>query len=1165
MLPYPRIFGYSLFFVFEALVSWWSGSALGLTGQKLMVFRGLMIFLGAVGIGAFAFWKSHKDKAKELLVRAQGQDPSAAAAAGDSADVNFLIADAESKLAAAQVEKGVKLGTLPQIYIVGDTGAAKTSSVINSAIDAELLAGQVYQETNVIATRAANIWYAQKAVFVEAAGKAVNDPAMWTQIVKRLQPGKFGSAVANAAHPPRAALVTVEAEALMRPGASESLAAMARTLRSRLGEISQTLGINLPVYVLFTKMDRVPFFAEFVRNLTNEEAAQVLGVTVPIETARTGVYAETETARLMGVFEQLFRSLCNARPWLLSREHEAPKLPPCYEFPREFRKLRPNLVQFLTDLCRPSQLTVSPFLRGFYFSGVRPVVVQDVTPGRMAPQPMAQGSGVTGMFNAGAFQAAPVPQQVIGSKRVPQWIFLPHFFHRVLLGDRSAQGASGASATTSSLRRILFATAAGLCLIYTALATMSYFNNRALETEARDAARGIETVQGSTTQVASLDSLKRLEVLRQSLEKLIAYNESTPLSYRWGLYIGHELYPEVRRLYFNCFKRVMFGQTQTTLLDTMRTLPAVPGPEYQPTYETLKAYLITTSNHDKSTREFLSPVLMNRWSTNKNVDSDRMQLAQKQFDFYSTELKAENPYSSDREEETVKKARDYLHQFEGIERVYAAMLADASKKSKNVNFNKMFPDTVGVVSDGYEVIGPFTKPGYDFMKTAFKNPTQYFNGEEWVLGPAAPTKDSVGSLTEKLKTRYITDYKKQWRNYMRSAIVGRYANLADASKKLGTLSSNSSPLLALISLASQNTDVDDPEVKGMFQPVQSVVPANMGDHYIGPSNQSYMSALLRLQGSIEQAVAAPQLTDTVAAPTLSAAQDAQTTTRQMAQLFNPDKDTTDPGLHVDAKTRQLLEDPITSVMGFLRGLGPAELNAKGGALCGQWRALMVKYPFNPQSKVDATIPEVNGLFHKPDGSLWAFYDQNLAKYLVKQGADYVPVQGAGITLTPGFVNFFNRSAHFADAIYAGNTADPHINYTLKPLSSEGIKSVRIELDGQTLNYTGGDATPKALVWQGPGTHGVRAFAKLGDLELSWGSYDGLWAIFRFFARADKWEPPQGNPSTLEWFVRIGNDVNTPITGNTPSIKLQLDMAGSPPVFQRGYLSQFGCSADVAKQ
>ena len=36
---------------------------------------------------------------------------------------------------------------------------------------------------------------------------------------------------------------------------------------------------------------------------------------------------------------------------------------------------------------------------------------------------------------------------------------------------------------------------------------------------------------------------------------------------------------------------------------------------------------------------FLSPVLMKAWHAGRDIDQDRVQLAQKQFDFYSEELK----------------------------------------------------------------------------------------------------------------------------------------------------------------------------------------------------------------------------------------------------------------------------------------------------------------------------------------------------------------------------------------------------------------------------------------------------------------------------------------------------------------------------------------------
>ena len=61
-------------------------------------------------------------------------------------------------------------------------------------------------------------------------------------------------------------------------------------------------------------------------------------------------------------FENLILSLCDRRTDLLSREHDTEKLSGIYEFPRELRKLRAPLVQFLVELCKPTQLGSAPFL-----------------------------------------------------------------------------------------------------------------------------------------------------------------------------------------------------------------------------------------------------------------------------------------------------------------------------------------------------------------------------------------------------------------------------------------------------------------------------------------------------------------------------------------------------------------------------------------------------------------------------------------------------------------------------------------------------------------------------------------------------------------------------------------------------------------------------------
>src|SRR5208283_4361603 len=107
-------------------------------------------------------------------------------------------------------------------------------------------------------------------------------------------------------------------------------------------------------------------------------------------TYSTGVYAEQETARISWEFDNLFQSLSERRVDMLAQEFDATKLPTIYEFPREFRKLRTLLVQMLVDVCRPSQLRTGPFLRGFYFSGVRPVTITTAGPTLAREEPIAQ-------------------------------------------------------------------------------------------------------------------------------------------------------------------------------------------------------------------------------------------------------------------------------------------------------------------------------------------------------------------------------------------------------------------------------------------------------------------------------------------------------------------------------------------------------------------------------------------------------------------------------------------------------------------------------------------------------------------------------------------------------------------------------------------------------
>ena len=595
------------------------------------IYIALALILVAL-IALTVVWLIQRRKRKRLAAAA-GAD---SAASGD--EIALLIKEAETRLAAAKLGKSAHIGQLPVWLLMGDPSSAKTSVMLHSGLEHELLAGQVYQNNNVVSTRSANLWFSRHAVFAEAGGLLLADPGKWKRLVQKLQP--HSSVVGKGEPAPRAAVVCFDCDLFTKPGAPDLAVNAARNLRARLGEISQALGINLPVYVLFTKMDRIPFFTEFVRNLSNDEATQVLGATVPMLVKRSeGVYAEEESVRLTAYFERIFHAMADARAEYLVRESDASKLPPAYEFPREFRKIRQTAVQFLVDLCRPSQLTAGPFLRGFYFTGVRPVVINEAAPvaAPVAPQGGGYGSaaGATGIFSVGALAqkaaqpAAPAPT----TRKIPQWMFLSHLFNDILLADRAALEASGASTKTNRARRLLYLAGVFVCLVLIAGCTVSFFRNHALEGRVREAALGIAAGDSAGADLASADGLRKLDSLRQSLETLVEYrHDGAPWSYRWGLYAGDDLYPVARRIYFDRFRQLLFAQTKGNIVQSLRGLPATPGPEYGPTYDELKAYLITTSHHDKSSKAFLTPVLAKWWLNGRTLDPERTQLAQKQFD-----------------------------------------------------------------------------------------------------------------------------------------------------------------------------------------------------------------------------------------------------------------------------------------------------------------------------------------------------------------------------------------------------------------------------------------------------------------------------------------------------------------------------------------------------
>jgi type VI secretion system protein ImpL len=1113
---------------------WLLGIWLPVHGSDVWVLRGVLALLGLIG-GAVVLWYQYTiKKAREKEAEAEDE---AQPSSGD--EIDAVVRAAVQRLKHSTLGRGTNLASLPLVFVLGDSGSTKTTILVHSALDPELLAGQVYRETDVIPTASANIWYTRQAIFVDPAGELMGQASRWKRLVKLLQPARFSAAFGKRSQAPRAALVCFDCETFLQAGASETAISAARKLSTRLQEISQSSGISFPVYVLFTKTDRVSFFTEFVREMSKDEVNEVLGTTLPLRSLSAGVYADEETKRLSKAFDDIFYSLAERRITLLPREHESEKLPAIYEFPRELNKLRTLIVQFLVDLGRPSHLGTNPFLRGFYFTGVRPIVVEDVAAARsvaIEAEDTDIGAGATQIFRGGGarLQQAPVAVRS-GPRRMPQWVFLTGLFNDVLVKDRVALAASGSSSRVNMLRRVALAIAVAAGVAFLSGFSISFFRNRALENRVQEAVSDLSSLQSPTGQPAVIGDLQKLERLRAELVTLSDYQENgPPLSMRWGLYSGDRLYIDSMPVYFDRFRRLLFGETQNRIADSLSALPDkpvanAPNDAYSKTYDELKAYLITTepSDHDKSTKEFLTPVLMTHWIAGRDIDQDRKNLAAAQFDFYSVELARQNPYSVVSSRVLVEQARAYLKQFAGIDRSYVQLLSKASQANRDVSFNEQYTDSAGFVLSSHKVKGAFTRSGLLFVQDALKNPSSYTSGEEWVVGKTDAQEMDTVVLRQKLTERYNHDFVSEWNEVLKTSSVAGYASNADADKKLEKLTSPTSPLLEVLYFVSHNVDAAPQDVKAPFGPVQAVEPAGPPDKppdkYISSTTGDYIKALAGLQAAfhaLAQAPGAPDPAQQTAASTASG-----TAATSVTAIIT--------GIPVDSvfgnqeQVRRLLEEPIKNADTLIKR-GPIEAaNGGGKGYCSTFGQIAKKFPFASKSTQDATLDDLYSVLG-PTGDAWKKLTDAIKPFALPVGTRYDANPTASVRPSQTFLSFASRVSALSATLYPSGSAPPHLSYTLKQLPSN-LEGVKVKIGNDTL-----ESDQKTFVWTGA-PEDISVTSKGGD---PLGSFTGPWSIFKFVAEAHYL-----GGGKLEWVIQNNDKPIILPNGKQESYDFQLQASG----------------------
>jgi len=1109
---------------------WLLGGWIGARGADLWVLRlGLAGASTALAVGVGAWLQTRLPK------------PPPDQVGGDELDTT--MATARARLAASRAVGNASLRDLPAVLVVGRDGTAKTSSVVNSGLNPDLLAGEVFHGDRVAPTGWVNLWYSQQAIVLEVGGKVLTDEGRWGRFLRYVRPSRLKALLPGRAQASRVVLVCFSCDELLKPGSATAVPSAAAELRKSLVELAQAFAIRLPVYVLFTKADRIGYFAEYMRNLSREEVREVLGATLTWPPALSpGLYGEREFQRISAAFEVLSQSLAEKRAPLLARERDSAQRGDLYEFPREFRKIIPVASQFLLELCRPSQLQVNPVLRGFYFTGVRPVVVRDgavPAPAQGAAQPGGR-VGATQVFNAQMpSTAAPLPPVDPGGHKVPEWLFLGRLFREILLGDRVATVAALGSLRVNLLRRVALSAVAGFAVLWLLGQPISCANNRALAARAIGSLRNL---QGGTLREGELpgfETLRNLDTARAQLERLADYErDGAPLRLRFGLYQGSELYALLGKTYLKEFERILMQPTRDALRRSLRVSMDSAAARDR-TYQLLRAYVMVTERPDRVEASFLTPVLLTQWRGSWQVDSLRRALAENQFQFYAAKLcptGACEPGHAD--QETLDTARNYLKDFTGPEALYQQMISKASGENRSVRFT-----SASALIDVQEVPGAFTPGGWESTNRYLRDDDNFLT-EDWVLQQRIS--EDPSRTRERLRGLYRAEYVRQWSTFLDAAAVPAFDNRAGAAARLKDLAApQASPLVGVLALVARNTDVDPDGVRQSFQAVRDLAPPGTKDS-ASEQLKPYFKALLDLQVLVEEASRAgpadmPALTQKIA----DANREARTAAGELERSFGSSAPA------VAAAVGKLLRAPIDRVDVLMRGLPGMALNASARKFCEGFDALTRRFPFNAAG-VDADLRDFAAIFQPVEGELWRFYDEALQNHLVRSGFHVSERPGAGIS--QGFIRFFNRAAAISAYLWKPGNPDPQFDFVLFfPPSAESPR-VTLDVSGQHAVWAERDRRARPFLWTGnnPGEVIIGAQFRGADTELR--RISGTWGIFRLFRETTAWSG-SGGAYTLQF--------NFPDRGLVLR-NVQLNVAGETPILRPDFFGGLKCVERVTR-
>lgn len=1123
------------------------------------------------------FWQGRKaQKALETVV-AHNDDR-------DDDDGRLLEARMNEALAALKGSSGKRnfLYDVPWYVVIGPPGAGKTTALVNSGLNFPLAgSGDAQPVAGIGGTRACDWWFTDQAVLIDTAGRyttqdsnAESDKKSWLSFLSLLKKHR-------ARQPINGVILAISLADLMSFD-DRQLDTHVAEIRNRLREIHETLKVQFPVYLIFTKADLVSGFMDYFGGFDESRRRKVWGATF-----QTAERDRNMAAGAPAEFDALAKRLADEMADRLQEETDPVTRISIFGFPAQFGALKGRVTSFVAALINPGRSQVNVSLRGLYFSS-----------GTQEGTPIDQVLGAIGRNFGGNSRP-----HLSGTGK--------SFFLHDLLTDVIFAESGWVSYDKSAARRAAIVRFGGLGAITliaaAALGTLalSFASNRSLiasTTLAMGQYRETAAPLLKASTVTDVDLENVIGPLDQLRDLPAGYETGdlpTPLEETFGLSQRERLLSASKTAYRQALERLLRSRLLIQAERTIQAKMADPVALYEP----LKIYLMLGGKAPKVDDALIVSWMKRDWEQNRYPGENNREGREQLQKHLRAMLALDDAYDPvfELNQPLVEAAQRSLGRMSLADRasaliksaIYAAVLDDFSLSQKGgPEAQLLFERIDGGDLSGLRIPGIYTHSGFNtFYLRQLSRIAQMLVDEQWVLGGGGEQGDinqQLLKLGPELLDRYGKEFAAAWNgvlgqlkfkamltdkphyialsaaaspsspmNQLFAAIADETAltrdsgdgpdpgteiegtvqnpprNPADLAKGLArigiTIASGKSQSRAGTGAADARNFSPGANIEAQFRPFQALVNGPAGHRPIDALTQNFSDIYQSLQLAAEVPSQKERVNSNLQLQIATLRANVSRLPKQLGRMVNATADEFEGNVAETSVTNlnQILDQTVTA---------PCEAAISG------------RYPFARDATEDVAMADFAKLF-APGGLLDRFFAQNLASLIDMTSQDWTWKQDArfGRDLSKSTLKDFQLAAEIRSAFFPSGGSLPSVSITFTPFSLNGdVDTAILDAEGQIVwsNQTGN--APSAVTWPGEAASASASLSLTPEMpgRESAIKFEGPWALKRLLDKA----AVTGDDSNMQArFVIGGRDVTYALqTGS-----------GSNPFFLPA-LSGFSC-------